>query len=227
MALVLAESSIELVPNEIVGHPSITSMAKRKGKDPHGLVLDQSYHHSALLKLPGSGRGRGRPDIAHSTLLAALGSPLNLDGGLECYVHTIDDHVITIDRGARLPKNTDRFSSLLEQLYLESVVPRSGKPLMSIRRQSLKKLLDGISADLVVALTTRGRPMEMREVAVELQRARRPAVLVGGFPVGHFSPQTLQLSSERYRIDRRKLEASTIVSRAIYDYERSIGLRRF
>jgi rRNA pseudouridine-1189 N-methylase Emg1 (Nep1/Mra1 family) len=52
-------------------------------------------------------------------------------------------------------------------------------------------------------------------------------LLVGGFPVGDFSPRISNLSSRQYRIDRRELEAWSVVGRAIYDYEKAIGLRRF
>ncbi len=75
LSLVLAESSIELVPNELVNHPSILSSARRNGRNPRTLILDQSYHHAAILQLGPSGGRRGRPDIAHLSLLAALGSP--------------------------------------------------------------------------------------------------------------------------------------------------------
>src|SRR3989442_15968642 len=97
LTLILADSSIERVPNEITGHPAILKSAERKKKDPRQLILDQSYHHSAILRLGKSGIGRGRPDIVHFCLLLALGSPLNLDNQLTCFVHTRDDQVITID----------------------------------------------------------------------------------------------------------------------------------
>ncbi len=190
-------------------------------------MLDQSYHHSAILRLGKAGVGRGRPDIVHFSLLLALGSPLNIDGKLRCFVHTRDDHVITINPRARLPRNTDRFTSLLEQLYEESKVPPSGTPLMSLRRESLPELFAGLSTDSVVALTVQGTPKPMEAVASEMAKARTPLLLVGGFPTGHFSEGTIELSSERYRIDRRRLEAWTVVGRAVYDYERSIGLKRF
>src|SRR5437773_6399144 len=77
LTLILAESSIELVPNEIAGHRAILSSARRKKKDPHRLMLDQSYHHSATIRLGGSGAGRGGPNIAHFSLLVVLGSLLN------------------------------------------------------------------------------------------------------------------------------------------------------
>jgi rRNA small subunit pseudouridine methyltransferase Nep1 len=227
LTLILAESSIELVPNEIAGHPAILRLAQRKKKDPRHLILDRSYHHAAILSLGASGIGRGRPDIAHFSLLLALGSPLNADNQLTCFVHTRDDHVITIDPHARLPRNTDRFTSLLEQLYQSSVVPSSGPALMSLKRESLTSLLNRISSDSIVALTTLGLPKPMGTVAEELRKAKQPVLVIGGFPVGHFSDQTTTLASQKIRIDRRRLDAWTVVGRALYDYENAIGVKRF
>ena len=191
------------------------------------MILDQSYHHSAILRLGKSGIGRGRPDIVHFYLLLALGAPLNSDNQLTCFVHSRDDHVITIDPRARLPRNTDRFTALIEQLYQTSVVPSTGPPLMKLRRESLKDLLNKISPDSIVALTSVGSPKPMEVVAAGLQEAKRPVLLVGGFPVGHFSDQTMKMASGKFRIDRRRLEAWTVVGRAIYDYEKAIGTERF
>src|SRR5207302_10430999 len=123
LTLILAESSIELVPNEITGHPAILKWAERKKKDPHQLILDQSYHHSAILRLGKSGIGRGRPDIVHFCLLLALGSPLNSDDQLNCFVHTRDDYVITIHLRDCLPRNSKPFTEHIAQLYQCSVVP--------------------------------------------------------------------------------------------------------
>src|SRR2546428_5734870 len=116
LTLILAESSIELVPNEITGHPAILKWAERKKKDPRQLILDQSYHHSAILGLGKSSIGRGRPDIVHFCLLPALGSPLNSDNQLTFFVHTRDNHLITIDPHAHLPNNTDRVTPLIGHL---------------------------------------------------------------------------------------------------------------
>src|SRR5260370_15654519 len=227
LSLILAESSIELVPNEIVGHPAIIKWAKRKKKDPRKLVLDQNYHHSAILRLGKSGVGRGRPDIVHFSLLLALGSPLNADNQLNCFVHTRDDHVIAIDPRTRLPRNTDRFTALIEQLYQDSLVPSSGPPLLKLRKESLKGLVSTILPDKVVALTTLGSPNPMEAVAAVLREAERPVLLVGGFPTGHFSAGALKRASEKIRVDRRKLTVCAAVGRAVYDYEKAIGTKRF
>jgi len=222
LSLVLAESSIELVPNELVHHPAISKWARRKRRDPHALVLDQTYHHSAILGLGPRGTGRGRPDIAHFSLLLALGSPLNLTGGLRCYVHTRDNNIIKVDPKTRLPRNTDRFTSLLEQLYQERVVPPTGHPLLSIKPGHFGDLVDEISGR-IIALTTRGLPKRMDEVASRLAEHDNPVLLVGGFPKGHFSKETLSKAKESYQIHSQGLEAWTVVARAIYDYERAIA----
>jgi rRNA small subunit pseudouridine methyltransferase Nep1 len=224
LSLILTESSIELVPNELVHHRSILNSARRKRKEPHSLILDQTFHHSAILQLGTRGIGRGRPDIIHLSLLLALGSPLNLRGELRCYVHTRDNNIIKVDPKARLPRNTDRFTSLLEQLYQEKVVPPTGRPLMSIQPGSLGDLLDEISG-IVIALTTKGVPKRMEEVASKLAEHHAPVLLVGGFPRGHFSKEALSMANVSYRIHDHGLEAWTVVARAIYDYERATALR--
>lgn len=211
------------MPNELVRHPAILKWALKKRKDPHTLILDQTYHHSAILKLGPRGIGRGRPDIPHLSLLLALGSPLNLAGGLRCYVHTRDNNIIKVDSRARLPRNSDRFTSLLEQLYQEKVVPPTGRPLLSIKSGSIGNLVDEISGE-VVALTTRGVPKRMDEVASRLAEHRNSVLLVGGFPKGHFSKEALSKSKDSYRIHNQGLDAWTVVARAIYDYERATAL---
>src|SRR2546429_7960224 len=206
LTLILAESSIELVPNEITGHPAILKWAARKKKDPLLLILDQSYHHSAILRLGRSGIGRGRPDIVHLCLLLALGSPLNSDNQLNCFVHTRDDHIITMDPRARLPRNTDRFTALIEQLYQASAVPSSGPPLMKLRKESLKDLLRRISPDSVVALTMLGSPRPMEAGAAGVGAAERASSFFGGVPPGAPSDQTQTLGPWGRRIVMRKRE---------------------
>ncbi len=212
------------MPNELVHHPAVVKWAQRKRRDPQTLVLDRTYHHSAILRLGLRGTGRGRPDISHFSLLLALGSPLNLTGGLRCYVHTRDNNIIKVDPKARLPRNTDRFTSLLEQLYQERVVPPTGHPLLSIKPGHIGDLLDEISGR-AIALTTKGLPKRMDEVASRLAEHDNPVLLVGGFPKGHFSKETLSKAKESYQIYGQGLEAWTVVARAIYDYERAIAPR--
>lgn len=223
--LILAESALEVIPKELRSHPSVLSHSKRRGKPPSRLILDRSYHHSSMKGLSKAWK-RGRPDIVHVSLLMALGSPLNREGLLKVFVHTIDDHVISINPETRLPRNYMRFIGLMEQLFELGRVPPFGRPLMQVERKTLTKLMEEIKPDHTIVLTKAGRPVVLHEVFSRLVEAERVAVLVGGFPAGRFEDSTLKLADETISIDPETLDAWTVVSRVIYEYELAIGLPR-
>lgn len=160
----------------------------------------------------------------HLTLLEALGSPLNLAGFLRVYVHTYDDHVLFVDPRVRLPRNYNRFLGLMEQLFQTGKIPPKGKPLLKLGKLSFRKLVVEVRPTLLVALTREGRPKTPREVAEELSTSPRPAVVVGGFPHGHFSKAVLESADWTACIDPQGLEAWVAASRIISAYETAIGL---
>jgi len=167
---------------------------------------------------------RGRPDIVHFALLEALGSPLNKERLLQVYVHTLSDHIITVNPEARLPRNYSRFVGLMEQLFESGKVPPEGQLLLELKHQSLSQLLHEIKPDYVIAFSTKGVPNTIEEAVLKLSNKERPAVLIGGFPHGHFSETTLKLVNELICIDPDMLETWTVTSRLIYECERLISL---
>ncbi len=221
--LILAESALELVPNIILGHPSVVKYAQHRGKKPNEILLDRSYHHSAMIKLKNASM-RGRPDIVHFSLLEALGSPLNKAGLLRTYVHTTNDYIIFINPKIRLPRNYDRFVGLIEQLYQVRKLPEKGNSLLELRKEPLISLVKNIDPDYVIALTRLGKLKTMNEVAFSIKEKKSPIIIVGGFPHGHFSNSVIGLANELISVDKTPLEAWTIVSRAIYEIENVIGL---
>ncbi len=225
MILILAESAVELVPPELTKHPSILKLAEKRGKKPNEILLDRSYHHTAMRSLKDSEK-RGRPDIVHTTLLELLGTPLNREGLLQTYVHTVQDRVIEINSNVRLPVNYDRFVGLLEQLYAVGRVPEAGEPLLTIRNQALNQLLREVKPSTTVAFTTQGEYEDLSALCEEIAKERKPLILIGGFPRGHFSKETLDLADRAVRIDRDALEAWVVASRAVYAYELAIGLSK-
>ena len=52
ISLILAESSLELVPEELTSHPSIISHAQRLGKESFEILLDNSWHFAAMKTNP-------------------------------------------------------------------------------------------------------------------------------------------------------------------------------
>ena len=229
MTLILAESSIERVPPRLAKHRSVVAHARRKNREPSSLILDRTYHHYSIRAAEGRGSSgdflkRGRPDITFHVLLQALGSPLNREGLLRTYVHTIDDNVIDVDAGVKLPRNYDRFIGLLEQLYEEKSIPPGEKPLLSIRKCTLPELVRESGVTMIVAFSTLGKPASMKEACLPIVETDAPAALIGGFPHSHFNQSTTQLANHVFSIDKEPLDAWVVVARVIYEYECGIHL---
>jgi rRNA small subunit pseudouridine methyltransferase Nep1 len=212
---VLAESALELVPKEIRKLPAVTSDAKRREKGASEILLDRSFHHSAMTRLKDSEK-RGRPDLVHATLLDVCGTPLYLDGLVRMFVHTYDSVVLEFAAKTRIPKNYLRFRGLME----EALVERPTQGLIRVRSMKVSELVGRISADVVLGLSVQGKQMRIEELAQLVSEARQPVVAVGGFPHGHFTPDTLSALSQVIRIDSRPLEAHIVASRLIYEVEK-------
>jgi rRNA small subunit pseudouridine methyltransferase Nep1 len=185
--------------------------------------MDRSLHHSAMRRLDDNLK-RGRPDITHFALLEALGSPLNKERLLQTYVHTNKDYVITVNPSTRLPRNYSRFIGLMEQLFQQQKVPTTGETLLRLEHKTLQQLLAETKADYVLAFSREGKPRTIQDAVSGLEPKQRPAVIVGGFPHGHFSEATTKLADEVVCVDSEMLEAWTVASRAIYEYERAVSL---
>jgi len=178
------------------------------------------------MKRLGHSEKRGRPDIVHFGLLEALGSPLNKEGLLKVYVHTIEDHVVTVDPTTRLPRNYNRFVSLMEQLFQYGRVPPQpvGNALLLLKRKTLPQLIREIKPSYVLAFSRVGKPRTLEEALSKLSAEDRLTVIVGGFPHGHFLEKTVKLANEVVSIDPEMLETWTVISRIIYEFERAISL---
>lgn len=225
LTLVLVESALETIPKQLWKHKAIQKYAQQRRKHPRFIILDRSYHHSAMKTLELSEK-RGRPDIAHFALLEALGSPLNKERLLRVYVHTISDYVISVMAETRLPRNYNRFVSLMEQLFEFGQIPPEGAetPLLALKHQTLTQLMHEIQPSHILALSRIGKPETLEAALSKLIEEKRLAVLIGGFPRGHFSKVTVKLVDAVVCIDREMLETWTMASRVIYEFERALSL---
>ena len=221
--LIFVEAALETVPAEMLRHPSVRRNAKRRGKSPEETLLNRSLHHSAMRRLPDAHK-RGRPDIVQICLLEALGAPLNREGGLRVWIHTFDSRVIRVSPEVRVPRDCNRFDSLMEQLLTVGHVPPEGvEPLMTSEPMSLGDLLKEIAPSRTIALTSHGRPSSLEEVCQDLSREEVSAVLIGAFPHGPLGEGSLSHADEAVSIHPEPLEAWVVTSRLVYEYERALG----
>ena len=228
LVLGLIETALELVPTNLTSHPAILQTAKMRGKAPEEILLDESLHSKAFQTLPDA-KKRGRPDIAHRSLLIALDSVLAQEGLLELFVHTYSGEIIQVKQGTRLPRRMPRFVGLMEQLLLNKRAPPNGDPLLQVIQETLETHIRKIKPSKTILLSEKGEPMSPTHLAKSLLTEVNPVVLVGGF--AHGSPQSNlnHLVDTRVSFDPETLPVSAIVGMLIHGMEQVLDLstRRF
>ncbi len=218
LVLGLIETALELVPDEIVKDASVITSAKLRGKLPQHILLDEALHSKVLQTLPDSEK-RGRPDIAHRSILTALDSVLAREGRLEVFIHTYCDSIIQIAPGTRLPRRIARFIGLMEQLLVSKRVPIKGPPLMQVHQGPLKTYLQRISPSSIYLLSHSGTPTSPARFAEQLISEEKPVVLVGGFPHGGPVATLTQLVDHQMSFDPEPLPTTTVVGMLIHSLE--------
>ena len=225
LILVIVEAAVELVPKEIRDHPSVRAEARRRGKRVDEILLDRSYHHAAMRNLPENWK-RGRPDIAHFTLLEALGSPLNKLGLLETYVQLRDGHVIWINSETRLPRIYERFKGLIEKLYKKPIVETDEKILLKMEQKTLKNLINELKPDLKILLSEDGEEIGWKKLGELIISHQKPMIMIGGFPRGDFNSETKKHADKMIKIWPTALEAWTVTSRILCIIEQNLNIQQ-
>ncbi len=224
LTFILAESALETIPKEIQNHPAVTKHARSEGKEPSEILLDRSYHHAAMLRLRNAAE-RGRPDLVHFALLEATSSPLYINNQLDVFVHTYGDYVVKIGEGVRLPKSYFRFEGLIEKLFREQALKSGNRLLLSLKRQRFGQLISELQPSVTIGLSRLGVRSNPERAATELGHQNKPAVVVGGFPRGHFSEQVSKHLDTLYAIHEYPLEAHVVIARILYEFEKVAQFR--
>ncbi len=219
LTFILAESALETIPREIHNHPAVTRHARSEGKKPSDILLDRSYHHAAMLHLRNAAK-RGRPDLLHFALLEATSSPLFVDNQLAVFVHTYGDFVIKIGEGVRLPRSYFRFEGLIEKLFREQALKSGNRLLLSLKKQRFDQLISELQPSVTVGLSRFGVRSDPEQVATRLSHENKPAIVVGGFPRGHFSDEVSKHLDALYAIHKYPLEAHVVIARILYEFEK-------
>ena len=156
---------------------------------------------------------RGRPDIIHQAILAAVATPLYRDGRLRVYIHTIRDVVVRLGEGVRIPKSYHRFEGLMAGLLAGT----GGGGLLEVYPSTLPALLEQIGPSAKVGLSRAGEPVSCRRLAAGLPDGS--CVVVGGFQKGGFADSTTGALDCIHSISPHPLETHLVVGRLLYDME--------
>jgi rRNA small subunit pseudouridine methyltransferase Nep1 len=219
LTVILAESSLELIPKQMHNHPSVISYSKKFKKIPSNTILDNSWHFGAMKGLENEIK-RGRPDIIHLTLLSLCTTPAFYDNKIEVFVHTINDEIISINNNTRLPKSYHRFQGLIEKLFLTKKIESEDEILMELKKSSLSQLISQIKPAQIIGFTTQGKKTTFEKLIEQIEE--NSCILIGGFQKGHFSKITEKIIEQSFSIHNSSLEAHLVASRFVYEYEKTI-----
>ncbi len=210
------------MPQEISGHPAVRNHMRRLGTSWPEMLLDKSYHYAAMKKLNDPAK-RGRPDIVHFALMEALSTPLFLENKLRVYVHTINNRIIAIADNLRVPKSYFRFEGLMIKLFNEgSVKSEEGSVLMELVDGTFQSLLESIAPEKIIGLSSAGVSSTAEQVAKIATGSKNCAIIVGGFPKGHFAEKTTRFLGPIFSIGDMGLESHVVIARVIYECERML-----
>jgi rRNA small subunit pseudouridine methyltransferase Nep1 len=219
LSLVLAESALELVPPELQNHNSVLASSRRWNKKPSEILLDVSWHFAAMKGIEDEIK-RGRPDLIHFCLLEACSIPLYFENKIRVFVHTIDDKVILVGKGVRLPKSYHRFVGLIEKLYSTGKIEENNQNLLEIKEMNFESLIEKIKPEKTFGLSRKGFVSSYQKVAQEIDE--NTCLIIGGFAKGHFSDMIKKHFDKMISVDQNPLEAHIIISRLLYEYEKRI-----
>jgi len=219
ISLILSESALELVPSELKHHPSVVSHARKLGKYSSEILLDNSWHFAAMKGIKNEMK-RGRPDLVHFSILEATTIPLYLQNKIKLYVHTIDDKVISFGKNVHLPKSYHRFAGVIEKLFQEKQIVTNNDVLLEIKDQSFTELIDQINPSKVIGFSTNGTSSTYEKIASQI--SENSCLVLGGFQKGHFSEPIQNKITELYSVGDESFEGHVVVSRILYEYEKTI-----
>ena len=219
ISLVLAESSLELIPQDLIFHPSVVSHAQKLGKRPSEILLDNSWHFAAMKNIDNEIK-RGRPDLVHFSILEATTIPLYFKNKIKIFIHTIDDKVISVGENVHIPKSYHRFAGLFEKLFSEKIINVDNNELLSVKEQSFSQLIASLNPSQIIGLSTTGKPSSFEKISTNVRD--NSCIVIGGFQKGHFSNSINDNLTDLFSVGSTSLESHVVVARMLYECEKTI-----
>ncbi|MFX1380714.1 MAG: 16S rRNA methyltransferase [Promethearchaeota archaeon] len=214
--MILAECGLELIPKYIRDHPAVKKNLSSRIYSSQ--LLDNSLHFSAMKNLKYKEK-RGRPDIIHSCLLNALGSPLNKNGNLIIYLHTIHNKIYEFSPEIKIARNYNRFKGLMAKLLIDGSIETENSRLIVQIKSNLIQLIAKYEDPEVFILTSKGKLINEFKNLFTGRIDKNYIVIIGGFQKSSFSNDIFVLSNNLISISQHTLDAWVVTNRIITYYE--------
>ena len=221
LIIFLVECGIELIPKEIRSHSAVRKNLSAQIYSSQ--LLDNALHHSAMVNLKNSEK-RGRPDIAHLSLLNALGSPLNKNGNLRLFLHTVKNKIFEFNPDIRISRNYNRFKGLMAKLLIDNDISVNGTKLISLFNGTIQDLVSTFEKPKILQFSKKGKLIKNYNELFLGDVSKNNIAIIGGFQKSTFSDEFLDLSKNLISISNYSLDAWVVVSKIINYYEMSYNI---
>ncbi|TXT62706.1 MAG: Ribosomal RNA small subunit methyltransferase Nep1 [Promethearchaeota archaeon] len=219
LIIFLIECGIELIPKNIRSHSAVKRNLSMKNY--HSQLLDNALHHSAMKKLNNRSK-RGRPDITHLCLLNALGSPLNQEGKLQIFMHTVNNKIFAFNPKIRIAKNFNRFKGLMAKMLIDNGIKFENDYLIAPIEKKLNEIITELADNNrsnVLILSKKGKLIASYKELYEHNSLENYILIIGGFQKSSFQEYIYGLTDNVISISKYSLNAWNVVSRSITYYE--------
>ena len=195
MNIIIAETAIDLVPDDWLTSPKIKKYYKKNKRKP---IIDGSIHQHLLKSIPLENR-KDRPDILHFSLLLASGYQ-KIIPNLKLFFST-KTKTFEVMPETKLPRSQYRFNGILELLLSN----QNKSPL--IQNSNLPPL----TVDNTILFSTKGRDLD----PTDFQKSN---FIFGGFAHGSFDDKKYSQFQKVKLIDQ-PLELWTALSLFLGNYK--------
>jgi rRNA small subunit pseudouridine methyltransferase Nep1 len=216
LIIVLVECGLELIPKHIRDHPAVRK--NLSSRIYASQLLDNSLHFSAMKKLKNREK-RGRPDIVHSCLLNALGSPLNKNGNLKIYINTYHNKIYEFNPDIRIARNYIRFKGLMAKLLIDGIIQTENSKLITHFKGTLNELIKTFKDPEIYILSSKGKLINEFEELFKAGIDTNYIVFIGGFQKSDFSKDIFTISDNLISISQYHLDAWVATNRIITFFE--------
>jgi rRNA small subunit pseudouridine methyltransferase Nep1 len=221
LIIVLVECGLELIPKSIRDHPAVKNNLSSSNYSSQ--LLDNALHFSAMKNLRNYEK-RGRPDITHVCVLNALSSPLNKNGNLFLYIHTINNKIFKFSPEIRIARNYNRFKGLMAKLLIDGSIETENTPLITPFKGSLKELITQFEDPDVFLFSSKGKLFDNYKELFMDDLTKSYFAIVGGFQKSSFSKEISTISKNLISISHHPLDAWAVINKLISYYELTNGI---
>lgn len=216
LTIILIDSELETIPEEMWADPAVRKYSQSKKKSPQKILLDSNFLHSSIDNhFPAMSKRRGRPDIFYTFLNVVNESILNSKRLLRILVHTRNNKVLHINPNVRFPKSYNRFTGLMEDLFLKGKISSGDETLLSIENLNAAETVRKYSKGKTILMHPNAKLSKPEIIVADAD----VTLVVGGFAEGDFNSD-LSFIDEKYSISNQELTIWTVASELICAYER-------